>query len=637
MNTITASRTPETIVADVIGVYRTPDEYVADANNRIIRLWNSLVRSGVVQGRSPTIEDISSFCAGTDYKPEDVINGIHKSHNNNDNFTNLWEAVFMRIGDIARSQVYRRALTREEIDGMTAEEKTALQMCAWHYLFAIQNIGLCKGSPEVAAMHFCHICDMFDAVIAPPDPPTETSNREFFDTCNDRAERGEIPPVIPIPDFEQFHANCLHAHELILENHRKATDHLKAPVVPLLVEWYKYQCRVTEEDDRRTPGAILHQNSSGALRPHWHTNDRNDMVELPQLEQPPEAAQFHFDGIKPNHTIIPAGGLSFSVSPGVTPIQRIGQVPVPFSTVEEGLFLLPPKITSGEFSIELGELTRRIFYYNNRVYDKNRELVIAGLNQLYDKIWVHYEDPSGGGSGKWHPLVPLNPPTPGAKDNYLVYIYVSTPYGHTGGYVIEKYISRQLRSSLMQSNLYRTGSAFFDKLGNVDSTIPIEPPRNTDPNPKKQYYIREDGTPYLDQRGKPITDLYHSDLTPQLDRKDNPKAKYREHLWDTKTIICAGRIDYEPRNKSAHLKRALSQLYHLTQLSDEKGNTNPPLHVEVVTTHGDRSPISNYRKKSNKGRIVIEPPPHFAGIYVIPTTRHINLKRAVYQSSRHRG
>lgn len=414
---------------------------------------------------------------------------------------------------------------------------------------------------------------------------------------------------------------------------KETNPDLKHPFTSRIRTWYKYQHRVTEEDDRRKPSATLHQNSAGALRTHWHTNDRNDTEELPQLEQPPESAQFYFEGSKPSNTIIPAGGLTFSVTPRVTPVHRKGQVPVPFSAVEEGLFLLPPKITSGEFSIELGELTARIFKYNNRVYEKNRELVIASLGQLYNDIWIPYEDPSGGGSGTWRPLVPLNPPAPGAKDNYLVHLYMSTPYGHIGGYVIEKNISRQLRFSLIQSNLYRTACAFFDKLGNIDSTIPIEPPRNTDPNPKKQYYIREDGTPYLDQRGKPITDLYHPDLIPHLKRDDNPNAKYRDHLWDTETIIRAGQIDYNSRRKSQNLGRTLAQLHRLTQMKDENGNTNPPFHVKMVTRHGEVSPIAAYPEKNGK----VTPPPHFVGIYLIPTKRHINLKRAVNQSSRHSG
>ena len=402
---------------------------------------------------------------------------------------------------------------------------------------------------------------------------------------------------------------------------------LKHPFTSRIRTWYKYQRRVTEEDDRRNPGTILHQNSSGALRSHWHTTDRNDTETLPQLEQPPEAAQFRFNGIEPTSAITPAGGLTLSVSPGVTPVHRKGHVSVPFSAIEEGLFLLLPKITSGEFSIELGELTERIFRYNSRVYDKNREMVIASLKQLYKDIWIPYEDPSGGGSGEWHPLVPLNPPNPGAKDNYLVHLYVSTPYKQIGGYAIEKDISRQLRSSLMQSNLYRTACAFFDKLGNVDPTTPIEPPRKSDP--KNQYYIREDGTPYLDQRGKPITDLYHPDLILQLDRKDNPKAKYRGHLWDAETLIRAGRIVYEPRNKSEHFKRTLTQLYRLTQLKDKEGNINPPVDVEIVTKYGKRLAISDCVKA---GQVVL--PPHFVGVYVMPTKRHLNLLRAVRKASR---
>lgn len=408
---------------------------------------------------------------------------------------------------------------------------------------------------------------------------------------------------------------------------------LKHPFTSRIRTWYKYQRRVTEEDDRRKPGAILHQNSAGALRTYWHTNDRDNMRELPQLEQPPEASQFYFNGAEPNRTIIPAGGLSFSVTQGVEVVAKDGQVPTPFSTIEEGLFLLAPKITSDEFTISVGELTRRVFHHTKRLRPYHYDWIITSLEQLYNDIWVPYEDPNGGGPGKWHPVVPLNPPTAGANSNYLVHLYVSTPYGHTGGYVIEKDISRQLRFSSKQSNLYRTACAFSDKLGNVDSTIPIEPSRNTDPNPKKRYYIQGDGTPYLDQRGKTITDLYHPDLISQLDRKDNPNAKYRDHLWDTETIIRAGQIDYNSRRESQDLGRTLTQLRRLTQMKDENGNTNPPFHVKMVTRYGEVSPIADCPEKDGK----VVPPPYFVGVYVIPAKRHINLSRSVNQSSHHRG
>ena len=321
-----------------------------------------------------------------------------------------------------------------------------------------------------------------------------------------------------------------------------------SPIIQAYFEDYILQQNakpITKEYDRRHPVGVLHSKTTARFR---------DVLLPAELES--EAATLQYTDNIPSSGQLYFPHLEYlgvaSILPSVLPLQTIngigleardGQVPMVVRLFFEGLMALDPRVTKDDVCFKLGELTEYLHMNPDsrkslRITKRQIERVVKGLLRL-QFITIPYVEKNGG-PGLWLPVRPQNLPTDASDKDFPVILTVSTPPDAMGGVMVEKALFRLLGKSSTQSNAYLSVCGIFDKHGTSRQGIiaPTRPKKNSPRNESKQL-LHADGTLMKDSQGKPITDLYHPEAIPYLEREDNPTALQRYPVWSPTDLVRA--------------------------------------------------------------------------------------------------
>ncbi len=358
---------------------------------------------------------------------------------------------------------------------------------------------------------------------------------------------------------------------------------LPNPLIPLVTAWQQAKTakRLTPEFDHKHPFGILKHpmgtvrevrfvESTGNLR-EFVTPDRISQIETPQ--------QF-FDFAKELPSLLPKTmALEIAYPLGIKTTTRPGAVHPALRIFHEIQMGVKPKETCLKIGCQLRYIINALYpsyllptgERNPKTkFNRTNQLkyIIEALHYLHNDATVRFRE--NGKIRPWRPIVVQSPVTIDLEDDDWIYFFVDFPDDATQGMMVVRQIMRQLGfKSASQWNLYLTACGIWDKYGTTRDYGLIDPTRPDHKNRRDAdlNLLKADGSPYLDSRGKPITDPLHPDVVAQLDRTDNKRQAIERYpvLSDSDKILAVSPSGYDPKRKKQELTRAETHWVKLEQ------------------------------------------------------------------------
>ena len=362
---------------------------------------------------------------------------------------------------------------------------------------------------------------------------------------------------------------------------------------------------ITREADERKPGGTLPEKSMASV---LFSSDTMPDDTTASIEVPPSVGQLYLPTLE-RKMYLPEY-LPIQVIQGVQIRGRDGVLPYGLRFFYEVGMSLAPTQRQGYYcrslidaAVDIGIIDRTNDDNRDKTYlrTKHKDAIRKAI-ELLNAIRIPYREPVGG-IGGWFPFRPKNIPTRLSTKDFPIRIWVELPPDDKGGVLVEKTIVRALYQNLAQLNAYLAACVLFNRFGRNQNGGLINPtmPDPDSPRNEHRHLLHPDtGKTILDERGKPVTDIYHPAAAKVLSRVYRDEAaKY-------------------PVLEAAELMRAVYPHETYKQNKDK-------------AKWQDNS-WQAWHDIAKKGYIRIESKDN--GLQILPSDKHLKLHRAIMEASK---
>lgn len=331
-------------------------------------------------------------------------------------------------------------------------------------------------------------------------------------------------------------------------------ENIKHPLAPMLIKYVENytSVKITKETDKITPIAVL-KHPVGSIRKLAFVDGTGHVFATPKTVEQVEQPQLLPD-------------TSPSVLPSIMPLQvmqshiktqtKNGHVSHELRIFYEAMMALKPNQRKEELMFRLGDLID--FLYPNGKFQWSNQLphIERALQTLHISATIPWTDDQGS-LRQWRPVTVSAPLPNDANRNTPIFISVIMPPDARQGYMILKKIHRMTgMKSAAQWNAYHVACYLWDKHGTWQGKI-SDPTKPVERRDEQNRLLGADDKPIVTQRGKEITNLYHTEGVRQLDRETNLESvkKYPVLSWDDLIDACYPN-GHPKRSKREYMSRA---------------------------------------------------------------------------------